>query len=74
MLTPDIRMIFLKFLRRFHAQYFVTLAPVLRLDQEAMISTAKQQKPVLGDLAKVSQLASSGAGTHMQVFHSQVQH
>lgn len=38
-----------------------------------MIPTEKQQKPVLRDLTKFSELISSRVGTHMQVFYSQVQ-
>lgn len=56
-----------------HIIFCVPLAPVLGLEQKAMISTVKEQKPVLSDLTKVSVLMSSGVGTHTQVFHSQVQ-
>lgn len=54
--------------------FYVTLAPVLGLDKEAVIPKMKQQKPVLGDLTKVSELLSGGVGTHTQAFHSQVWH
>lgn len=57
-----------------HIIFYVTLAPVLGLEQKAMISTVKEQKPVLSDLTKVSVLMSTGVGMYTQVFHSQVQH